>query len=89
MNLSAAEQALVEEMVAARSVDLPKPPWMQSHRTMRVHKEARVASPRSPRPPTSALHSQAPLAFDNAEHKRGSDEAWGFWPISRPRPSTT
>jgi hypothetical protein len=58
---------------------------MQSHRTMRVHTEARVASPRSPRPPTSALHSRAPLAFDNAEHKRESDEAWGSSRSTVPR----
>jgi hypothetical protein len=52
MNLSAAEEALVEEMVAARSVDLPKPPWMQSHRMTRVQKEARrriAALPPRPR----------------------------------------
>ena len=43
----------------------------------------RDAIPATPSPPTSALHLQAPLAFDNAEHKRESDEAWGN-PIDRP-----
>jgi hypothetical protein len=55
MALSAAEQALVEEMVAARSADRPKPPWMQSHRMTRVQKEARrriAALPPRPKSPT-------------------------------------
>jgi hypothetical protein len=55
MNLSAAERALIEEMVAARSVEWPKPPWMPSHRVTRVKKEARrriAALPPRPKSPT-------------------------------------
>jgi hypothetical protein len=41
MTFSASEQALLEEMVATRSVDVKRPPWMQSQRYTRIKKEAR------------------------------------------------
>ena len=60
--LTAAEQQLVDEMVAARSTDGPKPPWMQSHRMTRVRKEARrriAALPPRPTAPTTTSRYQA------------------------------
>jgi hypothetical protein len=53
MNLSAAEQAVVEDMVAMRSVDLERPVWMQSHRMRIVQKEAHRRIAALPPPPKS------------------------------------
>ena len=61
MNLSAAEQAVVEDMVAMRSVDLERPPWMQPHRMRIVQEEARrriAALPPHPKSPTGRSPGQ-------------------------------
>lgn len=54
MTLSASEQAVLEEMVAVRSVDLQKPPWMQPHRMTRIKKEARRRIAALPPRPTAS-----------------------------------
>jgi hypothetical protein len=54
-NLSASEQGLLEEMVAVRSVDVQKPPWMQSHRYTRIKKEARRRIAALPPRPTVSI----------------------------------
>jgi hypothetical protein len=41
MTFSDAEQAIINEMVAARTTNWPKPPWLQSHRMLRMKKEAK------------------------------------------------
>src|SRR5688572_10223755 len=61
MNLSAAEQAVVEDMVAMRSVDSEGPPWMQQHRLRYVRAEARrriAALPPRPKSPTGRSSGQ-------------------------------
>src|SRR5687768_16369419 len=61
MDLSAAEQAVVEDMVAMRSADLDSPPWMQPHRMRIVRKEAQRridALPPRPKSPTGRSPGQ-------------------------------
>jgi hypothetical protein len=41
MQFTDGEQLVLDEMIRARNADLPKPPWMQSHRYMRLKKAAR------------------------------------------------
>src|SRR3954447_4041898 len=41
MQFTDGEQVVLDEMVRARNADLPKPPWMQSHRYTRLKKAAR------------------------------------------------
>jgi hypothetical protein len=41
MQFTDGEQVVLDEMVRARYADLPKPPWMQSHRYTRLKKAAR------------------------------------------------
>lgn len=49
--LTAAEQALADQMIAERNIDMAKPPWMQSHRMRLVRKDAARRIP--PRPTVS------------------------------------
>jgi hypothetical protein len=59
------DQKHIDEMVRARSTDLPRPEWMQSHRWTRIKIEARkliAALPPAPKEPQTGdkVHYQTP-----------------------------
>src|SRR3954463_15209796 len=50
---TAAELALLDDMIQRRSLDFAKPPWMQSHRATLVKRAAREAIGELPKAPNT------------------------------------